>query len=288
MIHEPVIDEFDKHLSLQGRSPHTRRLYRGRLLDIAQQLTPRSLLDATPSDLEAWRAALTVADISVVSYVAGVRVFYAWLAAAGRIPSNPALTMPIPRLGRRLPRPIGDDDLQMAILHAFGRVRAWLVLAGYAGLRCCEIATLRRDCIFERVSRPYMIVHGKGDKERAVPMSQYVWTELKLFGLPRRGWIFPRLDGLIGHTPPGSVTRYGNLHLRDCGLDETMHQLRHRFGTVGYQATGEIRELQEVMGHADISTTALYAAHSNPRAAALVDAVQPRATLRIVRDDSGA
>lgn len=287
MDHEPVIEEFIRYLSLQGRSAHTKRLYRGRLLDIAACIAPRSLLEVTPADLEAWRAALTVADISIVAYVAGVRVFYAWLTAAGRIPRNPALTIPTPRLGRRLPRPIGDEDLQMAILHAVGRVRAWLVLAGYAGLRCCEIATLRRDAIYEHAADPYMIVLGKGNKERAVNMSPYVWTELKLFGLPRRGWVFPRLDGRIGHTPAGSVTRYGNLHLRDCGLQETMHQLRHRFGTVGYQETHELRELQELMGHARLDTTAGYAAHSRRRAAALVNAIQPKpVTLRVVRDSS--
>lgn len=283
MHNAALITEFIAFLIMEGKSPHTRRLYRGRLEDLDRFLDGRSLLAATRDDLLEWRRSLAIADISVVSYVAGVRSFYRWATLTGKIPTSPAVAIPTPTLGRRLPRPIGDDDLQYAILHAVGRVRAWLVLAGYAGLRCVEIARLHRASIYPNVRAPYMIVHGKRDKERAVNLSPYVWTELQLYGLPRRGWIFPRLDGQHGHVPAGVVSQAGNLHLHECGIDETMHQLRHRFGTVGYQETGDLRELQELLGHAEINTTAGYAAHSNPRAAALVDAVQPkRVTLRIV------
>lgn len=281
-----IIGEFIHHLTMAGLSAHTKRLYRGRLEDLARYLE-RPLLDATPDDLIAWRAQLRVADISVVPYVAGIRRFYGWATAHGKITKNPAVSIPTPRRRRRLPRPIADPDLEYAIGAASGRVRLWLVLAGYAGLRCCEIARLRRENIYPTVSYPYLIVHGKGDKERSVPLSPYVWRELQLYGLgARSGWVFPRLDGRPGHTPAGSVSRLGNEHLHDCGVAETMHQLRHRFGTIAYQTTGALRELQEVMGHDHITSTAGYAAHSNPTAAALVNAVQPRVKgLRAVSGD---
>lgn len=281
-----IIGEFIHHLTMQGRSVHTRRLYRGRLDDLARYLDG-PLLDATADDLTAWRAQLRVADISVTPYVAAVRGFYGWAVRQGRIPTDPSLAIPTPKRRRRLPRPIADPDLEHAIGAATGRVRIWLVLAGYAGLRCCEIARLRGEDIVPNVSYPYMIVLGKGDKERSVPLSPYVWRELRIYGVRARGgYVFPRLDGRPGHVPPGSVSSLGNRHLHDCGVGETMHQLRHRFGTIGYQATGALRELQEVMGHDHITSTAGYAAHSSPKAAALVNAVQPRVRgLRAVGSD---
>ncbi|WP_301177333.1 tyrosine-type recombinase/integrase [Actinomadura geliboluensis] len=279
--------EFLTYLRLEGKSPHTLRSYRDRLRHLDRHLDGRSFLSASRDDLLDWRKTLgPLADASVKTYVAAVRSFYRWAVTSGYLTKSPAAAIPTPRLGRRLPRPIGDDDLQFAILQAIGRIRAFLVLAGYAGLRCIEISRLRRECLFPHAPDPYMIVHGKRDKERAVNMSPYVWSELQLYGLPRRGWVFPRLDGQLGHVPAGCVSQYGNLHLHACGIVETMHQLRHRFGTRAYQATGQLRELQELMGHSDISTTAGYAAHSNARAAALVNAVQPAPiTLRIVQDD---
>ncbi len=283
-----LMGEFLTYLRLEGKSPHTLRSYRDRLAHLDRFLDGAPVLEVDRNDLIEWRTTLTtLADTSVTTYVAAVRSFFRWAVMVGYLSRSPATAIPTPRLGRRLPRPIGEDDLQWAISQAIGRIRAFLVLAGYAGLRCIEISRLRRECLFPHAELPYMIVHGKRDKERTVNLSPYVWGELQLYRLPRRGWVFPRLDGRMGHVPPGCVSQSGNLFLHSLGIDETMHQLRHRFGTVGYQRTGNLRELQELMGHADISTTAGYAAHSSPAAAALVNAVQPTAvTLRVVQDET--
>lgn len=114
-------------------------------------------------------------------------------------------------------------------------------------------------------------------------MSSYVWTEIRV-ALPRRGWVYPRRDGRPGHISAGSVSQLCNAHLSACGLQETMHQLRHRFGTATYAATRDLRVVQELLGHGSPATTAIYTAHSNPDAVRAVNAIVPDRRLRPVRD----
>ncbi|WP_433464356.1 tyrosine-type recombinase/integrase [Spirillospora sp. CA-128828] len=283
---EELISAYLRYLVLQGRSDNTRRVYRGRLVELAR-LLGSGLLQATPDDIATWRAGLTVADPSVLCYAAAVKGFYAWAHSHGHIPANPAMHIPLPRQRQRLPRPISDADLEAAIDQAPARIRPWLVLAGYAGLRCCEIARLRRDGIVDTASGPALLVLGKGDKERLIPMSPYVWDHLQAAGLPRHGWVFLRRDGRPGHVPVGTVTADGNAHLRACGIRATMHQLRHRFGTSAYASSKDIRVVQELMGHSSPATTALYAAHSNADAVSAVAAIQPSETGRGARPVAG-
>src|SRR5215472_10637201 len=106
---------------------------------------PGGLLDATPADLAAWRASLTVAPDAVSVYVSHVRQFYRWAVRQGHLSGSPAATLPAPSRPRRLPRPIGEQELLGVLAAAPPRIRPWLVLAGWAGLRAKEIALLRRE-----------------------------------------------------------------------------------------------------------------------------------------------
>lgn len=274
------------HLELLGRSPHTITNYRSRIGDLVTYLGPERLATATHDDLTAWRAQLDVADTSVRNYVAAIKGFYSWAHAAGHT-SDPAARIPIPPPKRRYPRPIRDEALENAIMRASGHVRLWLVLAGYAGLRCCEIAALQADDVQLHADVPHIIVKGKGGKERVIPLSTYVRLELEAGRLPTRGPAFPRRTGSRpGPVLARTVSAVGNRHLRACGYPETMHQLRHRFGTRTYQVSLDLRAVQDLMGHAHPETTALYAAFSPTAAIAAVDGVQPaRHGLRTVADE---
>lgn len=285
-----AIGSYLDYLIMQGRSGHTIRSYTRTLQNLRKWLAEAglTLYSATADDLAEWRRGLTVAPSSVSAYVGAVRSFYKWAAQTERIDRDPSLLIPRPKLGRRLPRPIAEADLEMAIDTAPDRIRPWLVLAAYAGLRCCEIARLRREDIYDSVPSPYLRVHGKGDKERAVPMSSYVWTELRpgVVALGRaRGPAFQRIDGRIGPISANTVSNYGNEHLHACGLVDTMHALRHRFGTATYNATRDLRVVQELLGHVSPATTAGYAAHCQAEAVRAVDAIQPTRRLRAVQDD---
>jgi integrase/recombinase XerC len=223
--------------------------------------------------LAEWRAGLSCGDEAVKHYVGDARQFYRWAVDNDLISENPAEKLPVPRIGRRLPRPIGEEALFAAVACAPARIRPWLVLAGWAGLRAKEIALLRRQHVLDTASPPVIVVvHDatKGRNERIVPMSAFVLEELHSYGLPRSGWVFRRADGRPGPNTPHLISTLANRHLHNCGFPESIHQLRHRFATMTYRTRKDLRLLQELMGHADPSTTAGYAAYDQAAAALVV------------------
>lgn len=272
------ISDYIDHLRLRGRAPRTLREYSRGLRALAEWLAPTELTQATREDLSRWRSGLTVTDQTVLNYATPVRGFYAWLTRYEHIDRDPALGLPLPPTRRGLPRPISDADLDYAIDAAPRRIRPWLVLAAYAGLRAKEITYLRREDVLNTGRPPAIRVTtlmGKGSRERLVPLSPYVWSELQAHGLPRRGFIFLRERG-HGPNTPSRVSNLANAHLRACGLDETLHQLRHWFGTETLESSGgHLRVVQELLGHASPSTTAVYAAIRPSDAVRAVMLIQP-------------
>lgn len=231
------------------------------------------LLSATSDQLKAWRSALNVERSSVAVAVSAAKAFYQWATNLELLERNPAWNIPAPKLARRRPRPISDDNLLMAIEAAPPRERLWLDLGAYEGLRCLEIAALRRDDIYDSDPEPHMIVMGKGEKERVVPLSPYVWSELQWHGLPVRGVIFRRPDGLP--YTANYISKIMNEYLDSMGISDRFHSTRHRFATHATRAHPNIRVPQDVLGHANPATTAIYSAVSSSDAYAMVAAVQP-------------
>lgn len=267
-----------KHLEwmrLRGMAASTIRRRRVVMGWVAAFLGDTPLLEATPAQLQAWRASLTVADDAVSVYVSHVHQFYRWAVTEGLLDGSPAASLPAPRRGRRLPRPIAEKDLLEALAAAPPRIRPWLVLAGWAGLRACEIAGLRRENVLDTADPPVLLIEQnatKGRIERLVPMSAFVLGELQS-RLPARGWVFPRHDGRPGPNTPGHVCHLANTHLHECGIPATLHQLRHRFATMTYRASNDIRAVQELLGHQSLKTTTAYTAYNPGAAAAAVEKI---------------
>lgn len=224
------------------------------------------LLGASRVELEAWWDARLeeVSARSASIELANVRAWYQWAVTFEHRADDPTGRIRRPRYQRCLPRPIPEPDLVLALDHAPERVRPMLLLAAYAGLRACEIAGLRGEHLSDEA---VFVADGKGGRQRIVPMHPKVAAEL----VPARsGWVFPHLDGRAGPVRPHRVSHLCNGYLHAIGLPQTLHQLRHRFGTETYRACSDIRVVQELMGHADPATTAGYAAHSVARAAEAV------------------
>ena len=243
---------------------------------------PVPLLEATVADLATWRENLTVTGNTVIGYVSHAKDFYAWAVAQGLVASNPAEALPLPCLVRGLFRSAGKDVLMDAVTTAPLRVRPWLVLAGWAGLRAKEIALLRRERVLETAVPPVILVASdatKGRRERVVAMSAFVLAELRTAGLPRAGWVFTRRDGRPGPNQPWMVSHLANEHLRSCGTGVTLHQCRHRFASVLYQQTHDLRLVQELLGHQSPETTAGYAAYDRAGAADAVNSIPTPARL---------
>jgi integrase len=268
------------YLRMRGRSARTIATRRSALDRIARSL-PVPLLDADHDHLMAWRSGLVswpsrepLAAASVVNMVSHLHAFYDWCVEDGCAKANPAARIPVPRRPRMLPRPITEADLATVLDAAPPRVRPWIVLAAWCGLRAKEIALLQRKNVRDSQDPPVLLVAAdatKGVRERAIPLSGFAVAELRRAGLPRAGYVFGRLDGQSGPNTPSMVSELANEHIRNCGVPATLHALRHRFGSQAYQATHDLRLVQELMGHADPAMTAGYAAFDNASAAAAVE-----------------
>jgi integrase len=262
-------------MGLRGLSQGSIEARRRVLLQV-RSCIGKPLAKATVEDLEKWREGLRVTPRTINDYVSHARCFYNWAVMEGLCRSNPAARLPVPRGGRRVPRPIGEADLVLALATAPARIRPWLVLAAWCGLRAKEIALLERENVLESANPPVLLVdeHAtKGQSERIVPLTGFVIGELQRAGLPAAGYLFGRLDGRPGPNQPWNVSHLANQHLHDCGVSATLHQLRHRFGTQAYRASRDLRVVQELLGHKNPSTTALYTAWDRASAAAAVAAV---------------
>lgn len=217
-----------------------------------------NLLAASHTDIDAWLDSRPLTAKSRADYLSDLHCFYVWAIREELTERDPTLRIPAPRLHRRLPRPIAETDLEKAFANADIRMLAMLALAAYAGLRCMEIANLDVDDLCW-VAPPLIFVReGKGAKDRVVPLGRRVELALSAYSLPSSGPVFPKRNG--SHYAPGSVSTLINDHLRSCGIAATAHQLRHRFGTEFYRRCKDLRLTQEVMGHDNPATTALYTA----------------------------
>lgn len=207
------------------------------------------------------------------AYASHLRAFYRWLLQQGVITEDPSVMLTVPKVPRGLPRPIDEDDLGMALQIARPKMRAMLTLAAYAGLRAVEISGLNWDDLVREQdgSCVVMVRNGKGNKSRTVEVGQTVVRALQAYGMQRRGPVFLGADGR--RIDARSVSSACNRFLRRHGIDATLHQLRHRYGVIGYQLTRDLRLMQEQLGHSSPATTQIYTRPSSLAAKGLVRAL---------------
>lgn len=236
-----------------------------------QWLAPRPLLSTTEADVEVWidgQIARGLAASSRHTYLAHVRQFFGWCARRGVITADPTVDVVAPKVVPGRPRPIPEADLRLALITAPQPLRAWLVLAAYAGLRAGEIGRVRREHVLDTERPPLLVIeNGKGGRGRVLPISATVLAELGPHLSGRRGPLW-----LAGSSRPQErVSVLVSQHLRELGLPYTCHSLRHRFGTQVYQRSRDLRMTQDMLGHASPATTQVYAAWDTGRGVEVVD-----------------
>lgn len=156
--------------------------------------------------------------------------------------------IPAPRVPRGVPRPLGDDVIRTALAKADERVALMVELMAYGGLRRGEVATVRGS----DVTGQWLRVTGKGGHTRTVPIPPHLAARIKRRG---EGYIFPgQIEGHLSARRVGELIRY----CLPPGM--TAHQLRHRYATTVYRTSGDIRAVQELLGHARLDTTMIYTA----------------------------
>lgn len=272
-----LIGGYTLHLERRNLSPRSIVMYRG-ILARADDWCG-GLTTATRRQLEAWLDSLPLAPRARYTYISALHGFYVWALSEDLATADPTLKIARPKLPQTVPRPISSADLEQAIRLANRRMRLWLCLAAYQGLRCQEIAGVTVDDVLLGYDPPALIVAaGKGRKERVVPLHPETIMAFADFRLPRAGFAFCRQDR-PGSKEPVKAHRVSELvaeYLHGLGINATAHQLRHWFGTSVYAVSLDLRLTQELMGHAHPSTTAGYVKFAQHQAAEVIGRLEAR------------
>ena len=201
-------------------------------------------------------------------WLSHLSMFYQWAVMHDIFDRNPIAKMQRPKMSRLLPKPTQESEVDKALANApTETMRAWVVLGAFAGLRCCEIATLRGEDI-DRDAGTFRVV-GKGSKPRVIPMHSKVREVLE--SAPPVGYVF-RDAALDEPYLPATVSRVGGKYLASLGIsNRSMHQLRHRFGSALLETGADITTVADLMGHENLNTTRGYTMVSNQRIRSVVD-----------------
>lgn len=191
------------------------------------------------------------------SYRAGLRGFFAWALKRGHVTDDPALEIDPVSIPRAVANPAPEVVYQQALLSSSTRVQMMLRLAAEAGLRRGEISRVNIDDVRESRGGPELLVHGKGNHERMVPITSDIAALIVKTATGAAGWLFPsRLDP-ANHVTPEWV---GISCARVLPGSWSLHKLRHRFATRAYRGTHDIRAVQELLGHSSVAITQRYVA----------------------------
>lgn len=248
----PAIEDFAAALRAGGapkttvatRLSHVRRVAR---------VFGGSPWDVAPDALVQWAGRQDWAAETRRSYRASLRAFWSWAVVSQRTSCNAAAALPTVKPSPPRPRPAPEIVYREALARADTRAHLILRLAAEAGLRRAEVAQCHRRDVVDDLAGHSLVVHGKGGRQRVVPLSAALAAELR--GFCPRGYVFPGNDG--GHLSPRWV---GKLVTQLLPGAHTMHALRHRFATRAYAVDRDVFAVQELLGHASADTTRRYVA----------------------------
>lgn len=260
------------------RSPRTALAYRGDLESLARELS-RSPADASREEVQAWCNRALEAGLcpnTIRRRVAAATSFYDHLIEIKRRTDNPARALDLPRVVRRLPRPLAPSTVDRLLEAARGdlprqlRDRALMELLYGAGLRISE--TVELDVRQLDLEQRLVVAFGKGGKERVVPIGRDATKALQRYLNAGRPLLNrKREQALFLNWRGARLTRAGaHLILRqraeEAGLDAATvypHLLRHSFATHLLEGGADLRAVQEMLGHSELGTTQLYTQVSN-------------------------
>lgn len=219
----------------------------------------------TLDDLMGWLGTRTWARETRRGVRASLRSFYGWAVKTGRMATSPAMDLPSVAPSRPNPRPTPESAYRLALATADERTRLMVRLAAEMGLRRAEVAGIHSRDVVEDLTGWSLNVHGKGQRERLVPLTPVLARELR--ALPA-GYAFPGDED--GHLSPRWV---GTLVGRTLPEGWTMHSLRHRAATRWYGVDRDLLTVGELLGHASPVTTRVYVRLPDDARRRLVNAV---------------
>ena len=284
-----LVDRFlDMMAAEAGSSRHTLAAYRNDLERAAESVA--SLGGASADEVSRLGAEWAeLAPSTVARRSAALRRFFGFLVDDGLRKDDPSAALPRPRFERPLPRILEAEEVQRMFEAAEDRAAsgelaavrnlALLELLYGSGLRASELVGLPRGSV--RPGQPFLMVLGKGSKERLVPISTRAqeavakWLDISPGGT---SWLFPSGKTHLSRVRLFQIVR---AMAADAGIVPervSPHVLRHAFATHLLSGGADLRVLQSLLGHADIATTQIYTHVDSARLVELVNARHPLAT----------
>ncbi|WP_295440802.1 tyrosine recombinase [Sphingorhabdus sp. EL138] len=285
----------------QGVAKNTLLAYQSDLMSASGLLHSQLAVAGPDALVELARQWRDLANSSVARKASALRRFFAFLHEEGFRADNPSAALPKPAQMRPLPKILDKEEVdtlfavieaKLAQAHPVPsdyRLSALIELLYGSGLRATELVALPRNAVVS--DRPFIIINGKGDKERLIPISNRArhavsaWLdfvpEKSRFLFPSRGLhisrirLFQIIKDLAAHS----------------GLDPAKvspHVLRHAFATHLLAGGANLRALQSMLGHADIATTQIYTHVDSSKLVELVNRRHPLATRTLTRRTSGS
>lgn len=283
-----LVDRFlDMMAAEAGAARNTLAAYRGDLEAAAAKLG--TLETATPQDLailgEAWGA---LASSTVARRAAALRRFYGFLHDEGLRIDDPSPALPRPVLERPLPKILDSDEIEAMFQVAEERAAsgrpialrdlALIELLYGSGLRATELVSLPRRAV--REDQPFLMIKGKGGKERLAPISSRAQAAVKAYVVASTisgPWLFPGGKNHLSRVRLYQIVR-AIAGLAGIAPERVSpHVLRHAFATHLLAGGADLRVLQSLLGHADIATTQIYTHVDSARLIELVNARHPLA-----------
>jgi integrase/recombinase XerC len=290
---QALLEAFIAYLAHQKRlSPHTRRNY-SHACAVLLELTPGTALDSlTPQAVRRSVATLHARGLSgrtLAQMLSAWRGWYGWLARQHGCPSNPCAGVRAPKAEKRLPKTLSPDEASR-LLDAPGgdrfelRDKAMFELLYSSGLRLAELVGLDAAQARDIVSRCEVTVTGKGNRTRMVPVGAKAVAALREWLHARAALARPEEAALFVGERGGRISpRVVQARLARWAVKQGLgggvhpHALRHSFASHVLQSSGDLRAVQEMLGHASISTTQIYTHLDFQYLARAYDAAHPRA-----------
>ena len=293
----PQVEAFLEMMAVErDASPHTLSAY-GRDLADAEAGIAGGLLLADEAGVEAWYAGLGRRGLSAATQArrrSAVRQFYRFALGEGWRQDDPSRRLDAPKQGRSLPKTLSRNEVERLLAAASVgdgaaglRLVALVELAYASGLRVSELLGLRLEAV--RRDPAFLIVRGKGGKERLAPLNASAREAVKAWLVARDAarpdkapdspWLFPSASAK-GHLTPRRFAQLLDQAALEAGIDPTRvspHVLRHAFATHLLEGGADLRVVQTLLGHADIATTQIYTHVATDRLAQVVRDKHPLA-----------
>ena len=270
--HLSYLQGFRDHLVAQTVSPHTRNAYLSDLM-LCSACVPSSMLDWSHDDISDVLIELTKqqkSPRSIARCLSALRAFYKFLREQKLRADNPVAAHKTPKLGRALPKDLSEADVEALIQApdvntALGlRDRAMFEVLYACGLRVSELLNLRLELI--NLKQGYLRIVGKGNKERLVPLGQVACEWVEHYLQEARPQLYKTSTDYLFLTQHGGIMSRQNFwyaikrYALQAGIASELspHTLRHAFATHLLNHGADLRVVQMLLGHSDLSTTQIY------------------------------